>query len=167
MKKKESKTEVIELNEPGPQELEKLAERQAKLDMAFADYPDTMRFLCGDGAAMSADDAATLLTMAQSYGRGRGISDLMIDSTMEALLSLGKAFAAGRYSTEMVETVMKGLLYDHDLAKAAGDAELRGRNARIEEKMRDTRDSDGVPYLGSSGSRRRSRGIFSLAESAR
>lgn len=153
---------------PDEKEMAKMAERQARLDIGFGDYPESMRFLGSEGSGMSMDRAELLQTLAEGYGRGREMSDADIDRAMVMMMRIGKAYTAGRYTAEMVGAVMKGLAYDHDIAVVSGEAEIRGRNAQIEERMKSVSDSDGVPYLGSGGSlRKRSRGIFSLAESAR
>ena len=65
---------------------------------------------------------------------------------------------------------LKALNHDADMASAREEGAVEGRNARIEEKLRKPKTSDGVPMLGGSNNapaRRRSReSIFDLAAEA-
>lgn len=78
--------------------------------------------------------------------------------------------AAGALGEETRALLAKALDYEHAIAVAEQRGEIRGRNANIEERMRDATDSDGVPHPGcGQGAPLRSAptSIFDLAREAR
>lgn len=105
----------------------------------------------------------------EGYARGRGISPEVIDNAVADLTRIAASVAEGDLDLDMLELVITGREHNKLLAEAVHEAELRGRNAAIEAKMREAIADDGLPHLGSTGSSRKTsrRSIFTLAQSAR
>lgn len=78
-----------------------------------------------------------------------GIKDEEIDAAMELLDKIYKEALVGKFTRESIEMAMKALKHDEDVAAAAHEAEVRGKNATVEEKLRKpNKQGDGVTALG-------------------
>jgi len=78
-----------------------------------------------------------------------GIADEEIDAAMELLDKIYKEALVGKFTRESIEMAMKALKHDEDVAAAAHEAEVRGKNATVEEKLRKpNKQGDGVTALG-------------------
>lgn len=144
-------------------------ERLNRLEQLFGNYPATLALLAEDGKFTADEKTATFMATVMGFARGSGMAVEEIDSALKMLFTISGVGNKGAFTLDMVEILMKGLAYDRKIAEEVQAAELRGRNANIEAKVKERTDSDGVPHLGSRGStsERRDRGIFSLAEKAR
>lgn len=100
----------------------------------------------------------------------RGLTDDQIDDAMSWLLGIVGDAVMGKFAPETIDMALKAKNYDADIAGASHEAEVRGRNAKIQEQMRHAKEGDGVAMMngknGNSGERRRP-SIFTLAEMAR
>lgn len=76
-----------------------------------------------------------------------GISDEDIDAALEFITTLCTDQVKGIISPEAVHMALKALNHDKDVAIAEEDGEVRGRNARIEEKLRSAKKGDGMAAL--------------------
>lgn len=76
-----------------------------------------------------------------------GMSDEDIDKTMEYLVTIVKDGVMGKFSPEAIDLARKALHYDADVAQAAHEGEVKGRNEKIEEKLRKRNASDGTASL--------------------
>lgn len=76
-----------------------------------------------------------------------GMSDEEVDQTMEYLVTIVKDGVMGKFSPEAIELARKALHYDADVAQAAHEGEVKGRNEKIEEKLRKRGASDGTASL--------------------
>lgn len=138
----------------------------------FGNYPETLSTLSEDKEFKIGDETAVFLAMTEGYARGSGIDNPTIDKCLKELFAIGRAARNGGFTIDQLETVMKGLDHDSLLEKATREAELRGRNAAIEEGMPDEKEptSDGIPHLGAAQMRSPSTSrdsIFQLAQGAR
>ena len=99
-----------------------------------------------------------------------GLSDEQIDKAVEYLIGIFQDVVIGKFSRESIKLALNALNHDEDVAAADQDAEIRGRNAKIQEKLRKPAPTDGMPALGgnggSAGGQRRKDDIFSLANEA-
>jgi membrane-associated HD superfamily phosphohydrolase len=99
-------------------------------------------------------------------------SDDEIDKAMELIMNLAKSAMLGKFEESTIEMALKAIRHDGDVAQATEEAEVRGRNARIEEKLRKPKTGDGTAVLeGKNGSPRQPQGrrrgdIFDLASQA-
>ncbi|MDE6409665.1 MAG: hypothetical protein K2K81_05405 [Muribaculaceae bacterium] len=143
--------------------------RIGKIERLFGTYPQTFSLLKDDKDFRADEKMENFMASLEGYARGSRLSAGDVDSSLSMLFAIGNACRKGAPTLDMMETLMKGQNFDKRLAEEVRAAELRGRNANIEAKMRNVTAGDGVPHLESrgGGSEKRSRGIFSLAESAR
>lgn len=86
-----------------------------------------------------------------------GLSDDDIDQAMEFLVTIMKDGILGKFTPESVRMALKACRYEGDMKQAEMEGEVRGRNERIEEKLRKVRSGDGLATLGgkSAGSQTR------------
>ncbi|MCR5547342.1 MAG: hypothetical protein K6F25_01155 [Bacteroidales bacterium] len=96
------------------------------------------------------------------------------DAVMNALSGIVHDYICGKVSPETLRMVSKALNYDNDISAASQDGEVRGRNAKIDEKLRKASKGDGTEPLGTAGApagnaapRRRSNPIFDIAAQAK
>lgn len=76
-----------------------------------------------------------------------GLSDDDIDNAMTFLISIMKDGIIGLFSTDSIRMAVKALKHDNDVALADQEGEIRGRNTKIEEKLRKNGRSDGTANL--------------------
>lgn len=76
-----------------------------------------------------------------------GISDDEIDDIMEFLTGIMKDGILGKYSKESIMMARNAINHDTDVELADREGEVRGRNAKIEEKLRRKGRSDGTANL--------------------
>lgn len=112
----------------------------------------------------------TLETL-REFQEQKGLSDEDVDRVIEALLSIVNDGVMGKFAPETLEMVCKAINYDTDIEAAGQEGEVAGRNAKITERLRQSRRGDGtMPLAGSNGtdSEGRSRGqnMFDLAAEA-
>lgn len=112
---------------------------------------------------------ASIDTLEQTQAEN-GWTDEQVDAAMQKLFSIVNDAILGKFTTETIQLVMNGENFDQAVAIADEEGELRGRNAKIEEKMRKGKASDGTVHLdGKNGQTTRKlsqRGIFELAGEA-
>ena len=111
----------------------------------------------------------TLETLRQ-FQNERGLSDEQIDEIMGKAIGIVSDGVVGKFAPETLEMIMKAMNYDTDVANAAEEGEIAGRNAKIVEKLRQQKDGDGtMPLAGKNGTPTRSaksRSIFDEAKDA-
>lgn len=96
--------------------------------------------------------------------------DAEIDEAITWLFKVGRDASKGIVNPEDLKLAIKAMTFDRATADAEYQGEVRGRNAKIEEKMRSA-EGDGMPQLGSRTipvrENRKVNSIFDLAEGAR
>lgn len=102
----------------------------------------------------------------------KGVSDEVIDDAITLLSTIVKDGIVGKFSPASLEMAIKAVSHDRDVADAAYEGEVRGRNAKIEEKLRKAAGGDGTARLNGSSSmpvaaNSKTRTIFDIAEDAR
>jgi hypothetical protein len=100
-----------------------------------------------------------------------GMSDEDIDAAIEFLLGIINDGVVGKFSAESVKMALKALRHDDDVALAGNEGEVRGRNTKIEEKLRKPAQGDGTARLDGRNSTApqaavRNKSIFDLANEA-
>lgn len=93
----------------------------------------------------------TLATLEQMQ-KEEGLTDDDIDNAMEFLISIMKDGLLGKFSRESISMALKALRHDADVETADREGEVRGRNSKIEEKLRKDTKGDGTASLGSKNS---------------
>lgn len=79
----------------------------------------------------------------------RGLSDEDIDGAMDFLIGIMRDGILGKFTRESVDMALKAIKHDSDVELADREGEVRGRNAKIEEKLRKENRGDGTANLGS------------------
>ena len=108
-------------------------------------------------------------SMLEAMQQEEGLSDEDIDSAMDFLVGIVRDGLLGKFTRESVVMALKALKHDSDVAQAEHEGEVRGRNTKIEEKLRKRTKGDGTaPLDGKNGSaaRQRPKNIFDLANDA-
>ena len=88
---------------------------------------------------------ATLEKMQQE----EGLTDEEIDGAMDFLVGIMKDGLLGKFSRESITMALKAINHDGDVEQADREGEVRGRNSKIEEKLRKGGRNDGTANLGS------------------
>lgn len=78
-----------------------------------------------------------------------GLSDEDIDSAMDFLIGIVRDGIMGKFTRESVNMALKAIKHDSDVEQADREGEVRGRNTKIEEKLRKGGRNDGTANLGS------------------
>lgn len=79
-------------------------------------------------------------------------SDDQIDSAMEWLLTIIRDGVMGKFSPETINMAIKAQNFDTAVEEASQEGEVRGRNSKIEEKLRKPGQGDGTaPLDGKNG----------------
>ena len=134
-------------------------ERESKFSDMFSSDPRSAKFLMN-------------WKVISDYQQKNGLSDEQVDGAMEFLIGITRDAVMGKFTAETIGMAMKALNYDTAVEEANHEGEVRGKNTKIEEKLRKRQKGDGIPNLNSgkgSGAttQRSNRGIFGLAEEAK
>lgn len=113
----------------------------------------------------------TTLETLRQFQSERGMSDEQIDKVVELLLGIVRDGVMGKFSTETLDMACKALNYEADVAAAGEEGEIAGRNAKITEKLRKSKQGDGAAPLGGkngqgAGAERKEQSMFDLANEA-
>lgn len=104
----------------------------------------------------------TLETLEQMQQKG-GYSDDDIDKAMSFLVGIMKDGIVGKFTSESIKMALCAINHDDDVAMAAREGEVRGRNTRIEERLRRGQRGDGTASLdGKNGGQSKSRDMPDL-----
>lgn len=88
------------------------------------------------------------ISMLDQLQADEGLSDDDIDDAMEFLVTIMKDGILGKFSADSIHMALKACRYERDMQQAETEGEVRGRNERIEEKLRKPRSGDGLAMLG-------------------
>lgn len=89
--------------------------------------------------------------------QAEGYSDDEIDNAMQWLIEIMKDAILGKFSKESILMALKAINHDKDVELADRAGEVRGKNAKIEEKMKKRSSGDGTAEL--SGKNRGGTGV--------
>lgn len=78
-----------------------------------------------------------------------GLSDEDIDKAMTFLIDIMRDGLLGKFSANSIKMALKAINYESDLEEANMEGEIKGRNEKIEEKLRKKSSGDGTATLGS------------------
>lgn len=102
--------------------------------------------------------------------REMGLSDEQVDKAMALLQSIVSDGVMGKFTPDNIKMALKAISHDEDVALAAEEGEVKGRNTRIEEKLRKSAKGDGMPTINSKNNNvaqaKRGSSIFDLARQA-
>lgn len=89
------------------------------------------------------------LTTLETMQQDEGLSDEDIDSAMDFLVGIVRDGIMGKFTRESVTMALKAIRHDSDVEQADREGEVRGRNTKIEEKLRKGSKNDGTANLSS------------------
>lgn len=113
------------------------------------------------------------LEMLSSYQQEHGLSDDEVDNIMELIVGVMRDGILGKFRPETIDMAMKALNYDSAVATADHEGEVRGRNSKIDERLRKQKKGDGLPNLdgknggANSGKHKRNMDVFDFANAAK
>ena len=89
------------------------------------------------------------LAMLDAVQQEKGLSDDDIDKIMEFVVTIVKDGVLGKFTKETIDMAHKALYHDADVAQASHEGEVKGRNEKIDEKLRKKKANDGTAMLDS------------------
>jgi len=95
----------------------------------------------------------TSLEAIDAWQEESGLSDEDVDDAIVRLAEIATDLVKGLIDISTVQLLIDGERHDTDLAEAAYEGEIRGRNAKIEEHLRQRKAGDGVPSISSGSDR--------------
>lgn len=87
------------------------------------------------------------LKVADEVQQAGGYSDEQVNEAFNLILMDANNAIIGKIDAVTLETKLKGLSHEADLAEATQQAEVRGKNAKIEEKKKSLRPDEGMPAV--------------------
>lgn len=109
--------------------------------------------------------AETKNVMAQ-FQQDNGLDDSQLDEVMDFLNKVYTDAVVGKYDRASMEMALNAINHDADVEDASAEGEVRGKNARIDEKLRTRKRGDGVTALSGkntgSGAERRAPNLGAL-----
>ena len=76
-----------------------------------------------------------------------GLSDDEIDQAMEFLIGIMKDGLLGKFTSDSIRMAVKAIRHDSDVEAANHEGEIKGRNSKIQERLRKGERSDGTANL--------------------
>ena len=144
-------------------------EMQEKIAEANKDYVERVAKSKELEAEYNANEEQTKETL-RKFAEDKGLTDEQIDAIFAKALEIVTDGVKFKYSYETLEMVSKAMNYDADVANAAEEGEIAGRNAKIEEKLRKPDQGDGTNPIGGSNNAptpmAKRQSIFDLASEA-
>ena len=93
------------------------------------------------------------LSNIESVQKKNNLTDDEVDKAMQLLQQIVTDGVMGKFTPETLDIAMKAINHDDDVKNAGHEGEVRGKNAKIEEKLKTAKKTDGTPTLdGKSGS---------------
>lgn len=80
-----------------------------------------------------------------------GMNPELLDQAIAAVFKVATDASKGIITRETINIMAKSLNYDSDVANAEEEGVIRGRNQRIDEKLRKSRKGDGLAQIGGNG----------------
>lgn len=92
------------------------------------------------------------LTLLEKVQKDKGLSDEDMEKVIAQLRDDANDVLMGRFTQDAIDRVTKALNYDQDVEAAGYEGEVRGKNQRIDEKLRKRNQGDGLARIqGSTG----------------
>ena len=111
------------------------------------------------------------LSMLEQKQQELDLSDEQIDAAADWIKEVTNDAVLGIIKPETIEMALKAINHDADMATAGEEGEIRGRNAKVEAKLRKPKRGDGTPTLAGANNApapsRHKDSIFDIADGAR
>lgn len=148
------------LEDPSPENLEALAQANKE----YADRVAASEKYEEEYRKNIEDTFKTLAGMEEE-----GYSEEELDQAMNFLVGIMRDGTLGKFARESITMALKAINHDSDVELADREGEVRGRNSKIEEKLRKSQNGDTLPDLagkhGTTG-RMKPKTMFDLAQEA-
>ncbi len=93
------------------------------------------------------DNIKETLSTLEKIQSEEGKTDEDIDNAMEFLVNIVKDGIMGKFSKESIHMAFNAINHDSDVEIASQEGEVKGRNEKIEEKLRKRKKNDGTASL--------------------
>lgn len=117
-----------------------------------------------------AENLPKSLEALQKFQEERGLTDEQTDEIIFHLINIVRDGVMGKFSPEMFDLMTKAINHDEDVADAQEEGEVAGRNQKVTEKLRKSKNGDGLAPLNGKnnqqGSRKQDMDIFDIANMA-
>ena len=121
-------------------------EKQEALAAANKEYADRIAKEGEYEEEYQKNISATYDTIEQVQ-KEEGLTDEEIDQAMEFLIGIMKDGLLGKFSSDSIRMAIKAIRHDSDVEAANHEGEIKGRNSKIEERLRKGERSDGTANL--------------------
>lgn len=121
-------------------------EMQEKLAKANQEYLDRVTE-AKDLEEKYEANLAESMAIVDKMQKETGYSDEQIDQAIGWLMQVYRDIVVGKFSPEIIEMAIKAQNYEEAVAQAEAEGEVRGRNTKIEEKLRTRKAGDGTVML--------------------
>ena len=122
-------------------------EKQEQLAAAQKDYLERVAKE-KELEAQYQENLSASLTELDKIQEELGLTDEKADEALKLIIKIANDAIMGIFTRESLEMVLKAINYDTDVAAADYEGEVRGKNTKITEKLRQKEAGDGVPVLG-------------------
>ena len=123
-------------------------EVQEELAKASQDY--AQRIADNDALeAQAAENADATIKVIDEVQAEMGLNEEDIDAAVGLIHSIAADYIGNKITADNLRMAINAIKHDDDVAQADKEGELRGRNAKIEEKLRKSAVGDGTAHLGS------------------
>lgn len=113
----------------------------------------------------------TTLAMLEQKQQELGLSDEQIDAAADWIKQVTNDAVIGIIKPETIDMALKAINHDADIAAASEEGEIRGKNAKVEARLRKPKRGDGTPTLAGANNApapsRQKGSIFDIADGAR
>lgn len=102
----------------------------------------------------------------------RGLSDEQIDGAMDLIMKITNEAIMGKFTPETIDMALKAINHDAEVEAARNEGVVAGKNAKIDETLRQPKAGDGLPAMGGTNNgptrqKQRNFNIFDYAEAAK
>lgn len=87
------------------------------------------------------------LAVIDAYQEKNKLEDEAVDALMNTVSAIARDYISGKVTEETLAMVSNAINHDNDVQAASQEGEVRGRNAKIDERLRKAGKSDGTPAL--------------------
>lgn len=88
------------------------------------------------------------LQAADAWQQKNNLTDEQVDEAFQFIVQIASDAIVGKFTEESLDLARKSITHDSDVEEAGNAGEIRGRNAKIDMKLKKRNNSDGVPSLG-------------------
>jgi len=111
------------------------------------------------------------LSMFEQKQQELGLTDEQIDAVADYVKEITNDAVIGIIKPETVDMILKAINHDADIEAASAEGEVRGKNAKVEAKLRKPQRGDGTPTLAGANNApapaKQKGSIFDIADDAR